>query len=359
MFYELKKYAVAYEDRTIQQWSETLKSAGIHHESNLFSLDLQTLDELLAQIDDFVLRSVVRKIVRSPDNKKHHHLLAIENSDLERCEHGGWETPFDQYFQLYKNAEIPLAAKWKAYFSSYDRHFSRFRDKNLTFLEIGVQSGGSMLMWRWYFGEGFRYIGIDINDQTRKFASPWSEIIIGDTGSKEFWRNFKATHANIRLDILLDDGGHSMNQQITTFEEMYDFVTNDGGIYACEDLHTSYSSMYGGSADVLRLDRKAGETTVFMDVIKHMVDYINGNRSAPLEEFNRHCVKHPECSRISKSLKSIHVYDSIFFAEKGNSSMELGEAGMIKIPYYSVDWDGKLSPIEKYETLLSEKACRN
>lgn len=36
-----------------------------------------------------------------------------------------------------------------------------------------------------------------------------------------------------------------MRQQIITFEEMYDFVKDDG-VYLCEDLHTSYWKSFGG-----------------------------------------------------------------------------------------------------------------
>lgn len=36
------------------------------------------------------------------------------------------------------------------------------------------------------------------------------------------------------VDILLDDGGHTMNQQITTFREMFPHI-QDGGLYMCED----------------------------------------------------------------------------------------------------------------------------
>ena len=362
LFDDLKKYAPLYDDDDdrVEEWTRTLLSFGIEHEYNLFSLDLQTQDELLAKIDDFVLRAVIRKMKRNPENKKYHYLHGIEYADsTKKCENHGWKTPFHQYFDAYKNAAVPLADKWEVYFAAYDKHFSRFRNKNVTFLEIGVQSGGSMLMWRWYFGPGLRYIGIDINDQTKKFASSWSEIVIGDAGSADFWRQFKRTHENLRFDILLDDGGHTMNQQITTFNEMYDSVDADGGLYVCEDLHTSYSRSYGGSADVLQLARGAGETTVFMDVIKHMVDYINGHRTTPFQEFQQQCARHAECARISKSLYSMHVYDSIFFAQKGAWSMEVCKAGTLEIPYQSIQWDGEAAPIDKYVALQAAVPCTN
>ncbi len=53
--------------------------------------------------------------------------------------------------------------KWNHYFDIYERHFSRFRGKNLVMLEIGVFGGGSLDMWKAYLGEEAKVIGVDIN----------------------------------------------------------------------------------------------------------------------------------------------------------------------------------------------------
>lgn len=62
-------------------------------------------------------------------------------------------------------------------------------------------------------------------------------ITLGDQGNRSFWQDVKRTLPP--LDIFVDDGGHSMRQQIVTFEEMFPHV-KDGGTYLCEDTHTSY-----------------------------------------------------------------------------------------------------------------------
>ena len=46
--------------------------------------------------------------------------------------------------------------KWVHYFDIYERHFERFRGKSPTMIEIGVQGGGSLAMWKEYFGPGSR-----------------------------------------------------------------------------------------------------------------------------------------------------------------------------------------------------------
>ena len=35
-------------------------------------------------------------------------------------------------------------------------------------------------MWQWYFGAGFHYYGVDINEKTQQFANEFSKIFIGD-----------------------------------------------------------------------------------------------------------------------------------------------------------------------------------
>jgi hypothetical protein len=47
------------------------------------------------------------------------------------------------------------------------------------------------------------------------------------------------------VDILIDDGGHTMKQQIVTFEVLFDHVKQDG-VYLVEDLHPSYWKEFGG-----------------------------------------------------------------------------------------------------------------
>ena len=79
-------------------------------------------------------------------------------------------TPFHEYISRTSNCkECPQLHKWESYFSAYHKHFSRYRNRPVTLMEVGVQSGGSALLWRWYFGSQFRYVGIDVNPATKQF----------------------------------------------------------------------------------------------------------------------------------------------------------------------------------------------
>ena len=61
--------------------------------------------------------------------------------------------------------------KYKNYFTIYEKLFDKYRNKKITFVEIGVLSGGSLKMWKKYFGERSRIIGIDLNPRAKNFEN--------------------------------------------------------------------------------------------------------------------------------------------------------------------------------------------
>ena len=126
--------------------------------------------------------------------------------------------------------------KWDHYFEVYERYLSPIRRINPVVLEIGVQLGGSVEMWRDYFGPAARIFGIDINPDARQLEDIATKVFIGDQQDREFLRSVVREIG--RPDVVIDDGGHTANQQITAFEELYPTLS-DNGIYTVEDTHTS------------------------------------------------------------------------------------------------------------------------
>ena len=92
----------------------------------------------------------------------------------------------------------PGVWKWRHYFNIYERHFARFKGREVHMLEVGIFSGGSLKMWRWYLGDAATIIGIDISNDTRiyernpEYGSP-DHIVIGDQSDPDFWRAFQMT----------------------------------------------------------------------------------------------------------------------------------------------------------------------
>lgn len=136
--------------------------------------------------------------------------------------------------------------KWGHYFDVYDRFFKKFVGRKLGLLEIGIYSGGSLDMWRSYFGAGCQVYGVDVEDVCKVYESDGTKVFIGDQADREFWRLFRKQVPP--LDIVIDDGGHRPEQQIVTLEEMLPYL-RPGGIYLCEDIHrvhNKFSAYIGG-----------------------------------------------------------------------------------------------------------------
>ena len=83
------------------------------------------------------------------------------------------------------------STKHTTYFDVYDKLFFNYRNKKITFVEIGVYGGGSLFMWRNFFGPKARIIGIDLDPNAKKWEKFGFEIFIGNQSSHSFWSKFK------------------------------------------------------------------------------------------------------------------------------------------------------------------------
>lgn len=182
--------------------------------------------------------------------------------------------------------------KWASYFEVYDTYFGKYRNKPVKMLEIGIFHGGSLQMWKDYFGKDASIVGIDINPDCKKYEEPQIDIRIGSQSDREFLK--KVADEFGPFDIILDDGGHMMDQQIISFEELFPAVKS-GGVYMCEDCHTSYWNEFGGGL------KRPG---TFIETTKTLLDHIHGWR-----------IKGGR-SEYTKSIKAMHYYDSIVVFEK-------------------------------------------
>lgn len=198
--------------------------------------------------------------------------------------------------EYFKGNNNRLITKWMHYFDIYERHFSPYRNKEITILEIGVFHGGSLQMWKKYFGDKAKIYGIDINPICKEFEEENISVFIGSQSDRNFLRD--VIKKIPKIDILIDDGGHTMQQQIVSFEELFDHVADDG-IYLCEDLHTSYRIDFGGG-----YQRKGS----FIEYSKRLIDSLNAFHSY------QGLLK---TDKFTRSVKSMHFYDSMLVIEKG------------------------------------------
>jgi hypothetical protein len=125
--------------------------------------------------------------------------------------------------------------KWRHYFDIYERHLGRFAARDIHLLEVGVQSGGSLEMWKQFLGDGATIYGVDVDSRCTRSEEDRVTVFIGDQADRAFWARFRAETQP--LDVVIDDGGHTPEQQRVTMEELLPHLA-PGGVYICEDVHS-------------------------------------------------------------------------------------------------------------------------
>ncbi len=203
-------------------------------------------------------------------------------------------TELEQLVATYRG---PVMNKWKHYFEIYDRHFGRFRGRAVTVLEIGVSGGGSLEVWRRYFGPKARIVGLDINPACKRFETAGVRVFIGSQGDAAFLENMVGEIGPI--DILIDDGSHQFDHQLVTFRTLFRHIREDG-LYACEDLCTSYwPEEYGGGV---------GKPGTYVEFLKRLIDELNA-------WYWREGVEN-EPDAFASSVHGMHFYPALLVIEK-------------------------------------------
>jgi hypothetical protein len=192
-----------------------------------------------------------------------------------------------------QNKGLPVH-KWHHYIPYYDRYFSSFRQSPVRFLEIGVFRGGSLAMWRKYFGEKAVIFGVDSDPNCAALNGQSGQVRIGSQDDPDFLNQVIDEMGGI--DIVLDDGSHKTRHQINSLKVLFPRMSQ-GGIYMVEDLHTSYWRSYNGS-----FGRGLSFFKFSTDMINDMHHWWHFNR-----------LKHPE---LKDMCTGIHVHDSIAVFEK-------------------------------------------
>ena len=186
--------------------------------------------------------------------------------------------------------------KWWHYFEVYHTFFQKYINRDVKILEIGVYKGGSLQMWKDYFGEKAVVIGVDIDTDCKKFEEKNIHICIGSQADRDFL--VKVSEQWGPFDIVLDDGSHEVAHQILTFETLFPLL-NEDGVFLCEDCHSSYSARYGG---------EFRKKDTFIEYSKNFADCVNS------QFVNLDKIK--SLPSYADSIKACHYYDSMVVVEK-------------------------------------------
>jgi Methyltransferase domain len=186
--------------------------------------------------------------------------------------------------------------KMEHYLEIYDDLLTPWHGRTLDFLEIGIYKGGSIPMWKGFFGPDARLTFLDIDPACKALGLPGTTVEIGDQADPTFLEQVGQAHGP--FDLIVDDGGHKMHQQITSFRHLWPRL-RDRGLYIVEDTHTSYWPGFGGG---LR------EPASFIEFAKDLIDrmhswYTEDDAGFPL---------HP----LAREIGGIRFHDSMVIVEK-------------------------------------------
>ncbi len=214
-----------------------------------------------------------------------------------------------------KNCNTDKSSISHKYTSIYEWYFSKLKDSSIKFLEIGFLLGNSARMWEGYFSKAsFYFIDIDPNAFLKySHGLTRSNFFVADQSDKEQLEKF-IQFSGGNFDIILDDGGHTMDQQIISFKMLFPHVKS-GGVYIIEDLHTSYWKNWGGGGS--QDNPQAGpQTTInFLLELVHDLNFVGAksgcaNKGACPDSILK------DLSYYQNEIRGIHFYCGICFIFK-------------------------------------------
>ncbi|BBX05063.1 hypothetical protein BST36_24720 [Mycolicibacterium moriokaense] len=159
--------------------------------------------------------------------------------------------------------------KSEEYLARYTREFGHLFTKEIALLELGVQRGGSMYLWRDLFPSG-QIVGLDLNPIEIQDDSGRIHIYQGFQQDPTVLDRLAADVAPDGFDIVIDDASHLGEYTRDSFWHLFRHHLKPGGIYVIDDWGCAYRSdwedghSYRGSRDAIgdfRDDEPRGRKT--------------------------------------------------------------------------------------------------
>ena len=147
-------------------------------------------------------------------------LAVIQTFGINGFPHGTDKTTDHSYEQIYPDLLAP------------------FRYAPCTLLEIGVQSGGSLVLWHYYLDDATIY-GVDLHygvthHNRELLLSNDGQLFIGDAYTVAMLEHLER-EAETPFDIIIDDGPHTLQSQQFAARN-YRQLLAPGGILVIEDI---------------------------------------------------------------------------------------------------------------------------
>ena len=225
------------------------------------------------------------------------------------CLFNALETRGRSLRRLWLNHEHPFYLdKWLEYADHYRKHLPQPKrpgtshGASVKLLEIGVQSGGSLVEWKRYYGSQSIIVGADIDPRCSRSNDPGNNIHveIGSQLNTTFLERICDKYGP--FDVIIDDGGHTDTMITTSLFYMLPLdkcLSPDGGVYAVEDLHTMVSQQHMRSP-------QAVTHSIIADAFLAMHAYWDLDRGAK-----------GYSDVFAGNVQGMHLYDSLLIIEKG------------------------------------------
>jgi hypothetical protein len=168
--------------------------------------------------------------------------------------------PWSRLQTLFATNRGRYLGKWPHYLPFYEQAFERYVGRPVRMLEIGVQYGGSLELWRKYFGSEAVLFGVDIDPKCAERVTPPNQVRLGSQDDPDFLNQVVDEMGGI--DIVLDDGSHVASHQRASFRALWPRLSV-GGVYVIEDLHSSYWPNWEGG------HRRPGTA---IELVKELID---------------------------------------------------------------------------------------
>lgn len=192
------------------------------------------------------------------------------------------------------------SSRFHNYTKWYDRYLSDKRLSIKSLLEIGVETGASLRMWKEYLPSA-RIVGIDRNpDCTQHFEE---RIDIGIYDQVDPAGADWAKSITDKYDVIIDDGHHTSSTEIGSFNIYWPLIKS-GGLYVIEDLHCNF----------LQNDLNGFVQFLFDRFVNINLDGLSNMGSYELSSNN--LCRNGILSQLAKEIEFIHMYQHIIFFGK-------------------------------------------
>lgn len=213
----------------------------------------------------------------------------------------------DELSELAVKFDTDKSPKFHNYTKIYESFFREHRLKPLKFLEIGIFKGSSVRMWEEYFlNAELHFIDISL-EKLLHMPQRSSFHLVDQSNKKEL--NSLIEKIGGDFDIIIDDGGHHMHEQIASFETLFPHLKS-GGLYIIEDLHTSYWLSYRGNKHGVGNRNTVG----FLKNLINDVNYVGYKLESPNQEASG--VDSLDLNIYQKEILSMTFFGSLCFIVK-------------------------------------------